>query len=148
MPRTRTAKSTPTKARVSFSDNSTTNTSSKAKMTTSTSAVDAAEDMRLIDTLNRILSKKLIAFLTGKNAILKEVRDCVLRNDQDRLKEISPYIFFYWRDLSVKHGCKCIDEWIAIPKAVKDAVLEDIHSTLPGSFAMLKLVRLKTSNSA
>ena len=33
--------------------------------------------------------------------------------------------------------CVCLDERIAIPKSIKDAALEDIHSTHPGSFAML-----------
>ena len=43
--------------------------------------------------------------------------------------------------MSVEHGCVCLDERIAIPKAIKDAVLEDIHSTHPGSFAMLSLAQ-------
>ena len=43
--------------------------------------------------------------------------------------------------MSVKHGCVCLDERIAIPKSIKDAVLEDIHSTHPGSFAMLSLTQ-------
>ena len=87
--------------------------------------------------------KKLLAILAIKrrNAILKEVSDCVLRDDPDRLREISPYFFCYWWDLSVKHGCTCLDERIAIPEAIKDAVLEDIHSTHPESFAMLSLAQ-------
>ena len=85
--------------------------------------------------------KKLQAILTGKDAILKEVQDCVLRNDPDRLKEISPYIFSYWQVLSVKHRCFCLDKRIAIPMAIKDEVLEDIHSTHTGSFAMLSLAQ-------
>ena len=60
----------------------------------------------------------------------------MLRDDPDRLKEISPYIFSNWRNPSVKHGCICHDERIPIPYAIEDAVLEDIHSTHPGSFAM------------
>ena len=147
MPRTRAEKSTPTKARVSFSDNSSSNTtpatktSSNTETTPSTSAVDTADDMIFRDTLNKIFSKKLLALLTGKDAILKEVRDCVLGKDEDRLKEISPYIYSYWRDLSVKHGCLCINERIEIPKAIKDTVLEDIPSTQPGSFAMRSLAQ-------
>ena len=35
----------------------------------------------------------------------------------------------------------CLDERIAIPKSFKDAVLEDIHSTHPGSLAMLSLAQ-------
>ena len=43
--------------------------------------------------------------------------------------------------MSVKHGCVCLDERIAIPKSIRDAVLEDIHSTHRGSFAMLSLAQ-------
>ena len=82
-----------------------------------------------------------MAILTGKDAILKEVRDFVIQDDSDRLREISPYLSSYWRELSVKHACVCLDERIAIPKAIKHAVLEDIHSTHPGSLAMLSLAQ-------
>ena len=41
----------------------------------------------------------------------------------------------------MKHGCIFPDERIAKPKAIKDAVLEDIHSTHPGSFAMMSLAQ-------
>ena len=105
MPRTRAAKSTPTKTRVSFSDNSPSNTtpatitSSNAETPPSTSAIDTAEDLRLTDTINRIFTKKLLPILTGKDAILKEVRDCVLRIDKDRLKKICPFLYSYWRDM-------------------------------------------------
>ena len=97
MPRAKINKSTPTKARVNSSDDSpsipATNTSSNNKKTPSGSVVDAADDLRFADTLNKVFSKKILATLTGKDAILKEVRDCLLRDDPDRLKQISPYIF-------------------------------------------------------
>ena len=134
------SKSTPTKARVTFSDTTTSTPESNATTHTETptgSMIDEAEDIMFTETLNKVFSKKFLAILTGKDAILKEVRDCVIRNDAERLQEISPYLFSNWRDLSVKHGCVCLDERIAIPKSIKDAVLEDIHSTHPGSFAMI-----------
>ena len=138
------SKSTPTKARVTFSDTtpSTPGTNTTSNTDTPTGRLnEETDDILFTETLNKVFSKKFLAILTGKDAILKEVRDCVLRNDPDRLQEISPYLFFYWRDLSVKHGCVCLDERIAIPKAIKDAVLEDIHSTHHGSFAMLSLAQ-------
>ena len=138
------SKSTPTKARVTFSDTAPstpgTNTTSNTDTPTG-SMIEETDEILFTETLNKVFSKKFLAILTGKDSILKEVRDCVLRNDPDRLQEISPYLFSYWRDLSVKHGCVCLDERIAIPKAIKDAVLEDIHSTHPGSFAMLSLAQ-------
>ena len=145
MQRAKTNQSTPTKARVTFSDNCpstlATNTSSNTETTPSGSVVDAAEDFSFTDTLINVFIKKLLAFLSGKDAILKEVPDCVPQDETDRLKEISRYIFSYWRALSVKHGCIFFEERIAIPEAIEEAVLEDIHSTHPGSFAMLSLAQ-------
>ena len=136
--------STPTKARVTFLDTTPstpgTNTTSHTETPTS-STIEEADDIIFTETLNKVFSKKFLAILTGKDVILKEVRDCVMRDDPDRLQEISPYLFSYWRDLSVKHGCVCLDERIAITKSIKDAVLEDILSTHPGSFAMLSLAQ-------
>ena len=69
-------------------------------------------------------------FLAKKNeAILKEFRNCVIRNDKIRLKDIIQYIHIFWRDLSVEHVWLCLDERIAIQKAMKETHLEDMHST-------------------
>ena len=90
------SKSTPTKARVTFSDTSPstsgTNTTSNTE-TTTCSIIEETDDILFTETLNKVFSKKFLATLTGKDAILKEVRDCVIRNDPDRLQEISPYLF-------------------------------------------------------
>ena len=138
------SKSTPTKARVTFSDTTPskpgTHTSSNTE-TPSDILVEEADDIYFTETLYKIFSRKFLAILTRKDAILKELRDCIIRDDPDRLRETSPYLSSYWLDLSVKHVCFCLDERIAYPKAIKDAVLEDIHSTHPGSFAMLSLAQ-------
>ena len=109
MPRSKTNKATPSTARVTFSDTTPSmpakNTSYNTETTPSASLPDAAEELRFTDTLNKVFSKKLLAILTGKNAILKGVCDYVLRDYPDRLKQISPYIFSYGRDLIVKHAC-------------------------------------------
>ena len=85
--------------------------------------------------------QKLLAILTEKDATLKEVRDSIIQNNPNRIRKIIQYIFSYWRDISVKHGCICLDEKIAIPKAIKDVVLEDIHSNHPGSIAIVSLAQ-------
>ena len=130
--RTRAEKSTWTKARVIFLYNSLSNTTHL--LTHRSSNTETTPSISKI-------RKMLLAILTGKDAILKEVRDCVLLNDEDTLQENSPYIYSYWRDLNVKHGCLFIDQRIAIRKAIKEVVLEDIHSTHPGSFTMLSLAQ-------
>ena len=77
--------------------------------------------------------------LTNKDAILKEVRHCILTENEDRCKQISPYIHSFWKDLHVKNGCVCIDDRIALPHAIKDAYVEAIHATLPGTWGMTDL---------
>ena len=55
--------------------------------------------------LSEIFSSTLMASLTTKDAILKEIRDCVLTENEDRYGQISSYIHSFWKDLHVKHGC-------------------------------------------
>ena len=77
-----------------------------------------------------------MASLTSKDAILKDIRDCVLTENEDSCKQISPYIHSFWKDLHVKNGCVCIDDKIGIPNLIKDAYVEAVHATHPGSWGM------------
>ena len=87
--------------------------------------------------VSKIFSKSLIASLTSKDAVLKEVRDCILTNNEARLKAINPYIHSYWRDLHVRSGCVCIDEKVAIPNELREALTDDIHASHPGTWGMI-----------
>ena len=86
--------------------------------------------------LSKIFSSSLMASLTTKDAILKEVRDCILTENEDQCKQISPYIHSFWKDLQVKNGCVCIDDRIAIPNVIKGTYLEAIQATQSGSWWM------------
>ena len=86
--------------------------------------------------LSKIFSSSLMASLTTKDAILKEIRDCILTENEDRCKQISPYIPSFWKDLHVKNGCVSIDYRIALPHAIKDAYVDAIHATHPGTWWM------------
>ena len=52
--------------------------------------------------LNQLCTKSFLAVLTSKEAVLKEIRDCVLQHDEARCKEVSTYIHSFWKDLHVK----------------------------------------------
>ena len=86
--------------------------------------------------LSKIFSSSLMASLTTKDAILKEIRDCILTENEDRCKQISPYIHSFWKDLHVKNGCVCIDDRIALPHAIKNAYVDAIPATHPGTWWM------------
>ena len=96
MPKTQAtrSKSTPTEARVTFTDTTPstpgTHTSSNTE-TRSGCLIEEADNIYFTETLKKIFSRKLLAILTGKDATLTEVEDCVIRDDPDRLREISPY---------------------------------------------------------
>ena len=83
--------------------------------------------------LNQLFTKSFLAVLTSKDAVLKEIRDCVIQDDEARCKEVSPYVHSFWKDLQVKSGCLCFDHRVAIPNFIKEAVLESIQMTHPGS---------------
>ena len=89
--------------------------------------------------LTQLFTKGFLAVRTSKDAVLKEVRDCILQNDPQRCKGVYPYWFSYWRDLQVRSGCVCVDERVAIPHSIQDAVLVSLHLTQPGSWGMITL---------
>ena len=85
----------------------------------------------------KVFNEGLIASLTSKDAVLKEVRDCIIRSDEDRLKALNTYLLSYWRDLHVSSGYVSTDEKVAIPNALKDALIEDLHASHQGSWGMV-----------
>ena len=103
--------------------------------TDTTTVTSPSVDDLYLDTFNfalsKIFSSTLMASVTTKDAILKEIRDCILTENEDRCKQISPYIHSFWKDLHVKNGC--VDNRIALPHAIKDACIEAIHATHPGT---------------
>ena len=101
--------------------------------------LDLSKEEVFENNLTQLFTKGFLAVLTSKEAALKEVRDCILQNDPQRCKEVNPYLFSYWRDLHVRSGCVCVDERVAIPHSIQDAVLESLHLTHPGSWGMITL---------
>ena len=90
--------------------------------------------------VSKILNKTLIASLLSEDAVLKEVRDCILTNNESPLRALNRYIFSYWRDLHVRSGCVFIDEKVVIPNVLRKALIEDIHSSHPGAWGMICIV--------
>ena len=83
--------------------------------------------------VHKIFSKSLIATLTSKDAVLKDVRDCILTKNKSCLKELNPFIHSYWKNLHVRSGCVCIDKKVAIPNVLREALIDDIHASHPGT---------------
>ena len=133
--------------RVTFRTQSTpiTTTSANPNNNTQTSSSHEIQDIELSreevfeSNLNQLITKSFLAVLTSKDAVLKEIRDCVLQDDEARCKEVSPYIHSFWKDFHVRSGCLCVDERVAIPNSIKEAVVESLHMTYPGIWGMISL---------
>ena len=131
----------PTHSRVTFQStpNSAVNTTRSSNEGQKSPNLDLSKEEVFENNLTQLFTKGFLAVLTSKDAVLKEVRDCILQNDPQRCKEVNLFMFSYWKDLHVRSGCVCIDERVAIPHSIQDAVLESLHLTHPGSWGMITL---------
>ena len=116
-------------------------TTSTPKTDTTTVTSPSTDDLHT-DAFNfafsEMFSSTLMASLTSKDAILKEIRDPVLTDNEDRCRRTSPYIQSFWKNLHVKNGCVCTDDRIAIPNSIKDAYVEAIHA-ISSEFGMVDM---------
>ena len=107
---------------------------------TSSPLTDRPQVLSFDKVVGKVFKMNLIASLTGKDAVQKEVRDCIVRSDEEKLKQLTPYLHSYWRDLLYWHvssGCVCMDEKVAIPNPLEEALIEDLHASHPGSWRMV-----------
>ena len=131
----------PTHSRVTFQStpNSAVNTTRSSNEGQNSPILDLLKEEVFENNLTPLFTKGFLAVLTSKDAVFKEVRDCILQNVPKRCKEVDSYMFSYWRDLHVRSACVFIDERVAIHHSIQDAVLESLHLTHPGSWGMITL---------
>ena len=132
---------TPTQSRVTFHStlNWAVNSTGSSNDGQTSPNFELSKEEVFENNLTQLFTKGFLAVLTSKDAVLKEVRDRILQNDAQRCKEGNPYLFSYRRDLHVRSGCVCVDERVAIPHSIQDAVLESLYLTHPGSWGMITL---------
>ena len=86
-----------------------------------------------------VFSSTLMAAMTNRDNVLREIRDCIIQNDERRCKSVSKQIYAHWNQLSVNDGCILLDNRLTIPNALKEAVIDVLHATHPGSWGMTEL---------
>ena len=99
----------------------------------------SSSDDQLPKELDIIFNKQLIPAMINRDTVLREIRDCILNNDQARCKQLSMQIHAKWNSLSVNNGCILVDNKLAIPNILKDSVIDVLHSTHPGAWGMTEL---------
>ena len=116
---------------------STSNNNTQASSSPENCDIELSLEEIFENNLNHLFTKSFLAVLTSEDAVLKEIRDCAIQDDEARCKEVSSYFHSFWKDLHVKSGCLCVDQRVAIPYSIKEAVLESIQMTHPGSWGMI-----------
>ena len=84
-------------------------------------------------------SSTLIAAITNRDNVLRKIRDCIIQNDERRCKAVSKLVHAHWNQLSVNDGCILLINCITIPNAMKEAVIDVLRATHPGSWGMTEL---------
>ena len=91
--------------------------------------------------IKNLFNSIFLAALTNRDTVLREVSDCIRLNYEQRCRAISEQMDAHWRNLSIKNGCIFIDNKVAIPNAIREAVIDLFHSTHPGSWGMKELAQ-------
>ena len=86
-----------TSTRVSFTDIPSPNTprQSSSHSNIITPLTDSPKFLSFDELVGKVFNKGLIASLTSKNSMLKEVRDCIIRDDEERSKALNPNLHSY-----------------------------------------------------
>ena len=92
----------PTHSRVTFQSppNSAVNSTHFSNDGQNSPNLEMSKEEVFENNLTQLFTKGFLAVLTSKDAVLKEVQDCILQNDPQRCKEVNPNLLSYWRDLT------------------------------------------------
>ena len=91
--------------------------------------------------VRKLFNKNLLASLTSENAVLQDVRDRILRDGENRLKQLNPYLHSSWRGLQANSGCFCMDENVAFPHGLKHSLIRDLHASQTGIWGIVCLAQ-------
>ena len=105
----------------------------------STETQQHPKDKEVNDMIQGVFNMKLIAVMTNRDSVLREVRDCILTDDKQRCKKLCKQIHGQWRNLSTHNGCILVDNKLAIPHIMKEPVIDILHATHPGAWGMTEL---------
>ena len=97
------------------------------------------KDRELTKAIQGIFNTQLIAAMINRDTVLREVRDCILANDEERCKKLCKQIQGKWRKLSTHNDCILVDNKLAIPHTMKEPVMDVLHATHPGAWGMTEL---------
>ena len=89
--------------------------------------------------LVKLFDKSLLAELVSEDTWMDRLRRVVERNDRHGFELMGPYTNPLWHQMSVVDDCLLVDNRLAVPEKLRQAVLRRLHQGHPGQEAMLEV---------
>ena len=89
--------------------------------------------------LDKLFDKSLLAELVSEDTWMDRLRRVVERNDRHGFELMGPYTNPLWHQMSVVDDCLLVDNRLAVPEKLRQAVLRRLHQGHPGQEAMLEV---------
>ena len=90
-----------------------------------------------MDNLTKLFDKSLLAELTTEDTWMDRLRRVIERGDKQGFELMGPYTNPLWPQIAVQDDCILVNNWLAVPVQLRQAVLKRIHRGHPGQEAML-----------
>ena len=101
------------------------------------SRLQKQQQVETLDNLAKLFDKNLLAELTTENTWMDRLRRVVERRDKQGFELMGPYTNPLWSQMAVQDDCILVNNRLAVPVQLRQAVLKRIHRGHPGQEAML-----------
>ena len=95
------------------------------------------QQVETLDNLAKLFDKNLLAELTTEDTWMDRLRRVVERGDKQGFELMGPYTNPLWSQMAVQDDCILVNNRLAVPIQLRQAVLKRIHRGHPGQEAML-----------
>ena len=89
--------------------------------------------------LDKLFDKSLLAEVVSEDTWMDRLRRVVERNDRHGFELMGPYTNPLWHQMSVVDDCLLVNNRLAVPEKLRQAVLRRLHQGHPGQEAMLEV---------
>ena len=95
------------------------------------------QQVETLDNLVKLFDKSLLAELTTEDTWMDRLRRVIERGDKQGFELMGPYTNPLWSQMAVQDDCILVNNRLAVPVQLRQAVLKRINRGHPGQEAML-----------
>ena len=92
-----------------------------------------------LDNLSKLFHKSLLAELTSEDTWMDRLKRVIERGDKQGFEMMVPYDNPLWSQMAVQDDCILVNNRLAVPLQLRQAVLKRIHRGHPGQEAILRV---------